>query len=274
MTEMTLSQWLFGGIENPFKAGQWGTLHIATLVVCIGLIVAFYFLVKHSHNPEKTSKGIVISLASAIAFFEIMIRFVYCVKLYYFHQPEMNGVTALWIILPKPWCAVSCWALIACRFVKKPYFYNYASLSALLCSFIFYIYPGVGYNNEHLLFENWYSILTHALLLTTSITLITLKYANFKFRHFWKTGICFVLTFGYALLEIYVFKVMPDPMYFMPDGDIQAGILRMDYGLYLMLYILVFLAYIIGAHMIGDKQKTKTFFKKNVEQEVIGNGRI
>ena len=116
---MTFSQWLFGGIENPFKAGQWGALHIATLVVCTALIVGFYFLVKHSRNPEKARKCIVISLASAIAFFEIMIRFVYCVKLYYFHQPEMNGVTLLWIILPKPWCAVSCWALIACLFVKS-----------------------------------------------------------------------------------------------------------------------------------------------------------
>lgn len=260
MTEVTFPQWLFGGIENPFKAGQWGALHIATLVVCALLIVGFYFLVKHSHNPEKTSKCIVMMLASAIAFFEIMIRFVHCMKLYYFHQPEMSGVTALWIILPKPWCAVSCWALIACLFVKKPFFYNYASLSALLCSFIFFIYPGVGYNNEHLLFENWYSILTHALLLTASITLMTLKHANFKFRYLWKTGICFALTFGYALLEIFVLQIETDPMYFMPDGDIQAGILRMDYGLYLVLYIILLFAYVLGAHMIGDRKKMKAFF--------------
>lgn len=265
---MTFSQWLFGGIENPFKAGQWGALHIATLVVCIALIVGFYFLGKHSRNPEKARKGIVISLASAIAFFEIMIRFVYCVKLYYFHQPEMNGLSLLWIILPKPWCAVSCWALIACLFVKKPFFYNYASLSALLCSFIFFIYPGVGYNNEHLLFENWYSILTHALLLTTSITLITLKYADFKFCHLWKTGVCFALTFVYALLEIYVLKVQEDPMYFMPGGDIQADILRMDYGLYLTLYILIFLLYVLVAHILGDKQTVQARFAQKVEQEV------
>ena len=98
------------------------------------------------------------------------------------------ALDALWIIIPKPWCAVSCWLLIACVFVKKSWFYNFASLSALLCSVIFFSYPGVGYNNEHLLFENWYSILTHALLLTMSITLIVLKFTDFRYREIWKLG--------------------------------------------------------------------------------------
>lgn len=259
---MTFSQWLFGGIENPYKAGQWGILHIATLIACVALILLFYFLVKYARDPERTRKAIVLSLAGAIAFFEITIRFVYCVKLYHLHLPEMAGVTPLWILLPKPWCAISCWALIASVFVKKAFFYNYASLSALLCSFIFFIYPGVGYNNEYLLFENWYSILTHALLLTTSITMMVLKYTDFRYRDFWKVGICFVLTFAYAFFEIFVLKIQTDPMYFMPDGDIQADILRMPYGLYLFLYIMVFLLYVNAAYMIHDKETVKRFFAK------------
>jgi parallel beta-helix repeat protein len=173
-----------------------------------------------------------------------MIRFVYCVKLYYFHQPEMNGVTLLWIILPKPWCAIACWSLMASIFVKKPFFYNFASLSALLCSVVFFVYPGVGYNNEHLLFENWYSILTHALLLTTSITMMVLGYTDFQYKDFWKTGLCFLLTFGYGFAEIFLLKTQTDPMYFMPGGDIQADILHLSYGLYLFLYILIFLVFI------------------------------
>ena len=132
--------------------------------------------------------------------------------------------------------------------------------SALLCAIVFFVYPGVGYNNVHLLFDNWYSILTHALLLTTSITMITLGIANFRFCHFWKTGVCFVLTFVYALLQIFVLRVEPDPMYFMSGGDIQADILRMDYGLYLTLYIMIFLVYVTAAHAIGDKENTKAFF--------------
>lgn len=250
---MTFSQWLFGGIENPFKAGQWGALHIATLLVCTGLIVGFYHIVRHSRNQERSKKRIVYSLTSAILFFEIMIRFVQCMKLYYFHQPEMEGITLVWIILPKPWCAISCWALIASVFVKKRFFYDFASLSALLCSFIFFIYPGVGYNNEHLLFENWYSILTHALLLVTSITLMTLKIADFKYRELWKTAVCFALTVVYGFLEIFVLHIQTDPLYFMPHGDIQEGILGMDYGLYLFFYVLLLIIYINTAYLIGDK---------------------
>ena len=146
--------------------------------------------------------------------------------------------------------------------MKKPFFFNYASLSALLCSFIFFCYPGVGYNNEYLLFENWYSILTHALLLTTSITMIVLKYADFKYRHLRNTGVCFALTFVYGFIEIFLLKVQTDPMYFMPNGDIQADILHMNYGLYLVLYIFLFLTYVNTAHMLGDKESVKRFFAK------------
>lgn len=259
---MSFSQWLFGGIDNPFQAGQWGPLHIGVMVSCVVLILLFGFLAKRSQKPERTKKLIFYSLVGAIVFFEVMIRFVQCVKLYYLHLPEMNGITLLWIILPKPWCAISCWALIASVLIKKPYFYNYASLSALLCSVIFFIYPGVGFNNVHLLFENWYSILTHALLLTTSITMMVLGYTDFKYREIWKLAICFLLTFVYGIIEIYVLRIQTDPMYFMPDGDIQADILKMDYGLYLFAYIAVFLIYINVAHILDDKVTVKHFFAK------------
>lgn len=265
---MSFAQWLFGGIDNPFKAGQWGVLHIATMLTCVALILGFHYIVKYARDPERTKKRIVFSLVSAIAFFEIMIRFVQCVKLYYLQLPEMTGITMLWIILPKPWCAVSCWALMASVFVKKKFFYNYASLSALLCSVIFFIYPGVGFNNEHLLFENWYSILTHALLLTTSITLMVLHYADFTYKTLWKTAVCFLLTFAYAFLEIFVLRIQVDPMYFMPDGDIQADILRMPYGLYLFLYIALLLIYLNTAYMIGDRENVKLFFARQKEKKL------
>ena len=265
---MTFSQWLFGGIENPFRAGQWRPLHIGTLVVCVLLILGFRLLVKKAKNPERAKWAIALSLAGAILFFEITIRFVQCVKLYRLHLPEMEGITFLWILLPKPWCAISCWAIMASVLLKKRFFYNYAALSALLCSFIFFIYPGVGYNNVHLLFENWYSILTHALLLTTSITMIVLKIADFRYRELWKTAICFVLTFAYAFLEIFVLKIQTDPLYFMPHGDIQEGILRMDYGLYVTFYVLVVVVYINTAHMLGDREAVRKFLSRGKKARV------
>ncbi len=247
---MTFSQWLFGGIDNPAQANQWGALHIATLVVCITLILGFYFTVKRAKNKDRARKIIICSLAGVILFFEIMIRFVYCVKLYHFNMPEMAGLNLFWIMIPKPWCAISCWALVACVFVKKPFFYNFAAQSALICSFIFFCYPGVGYNNVYMLFENWYSILTHALQLIMSITLIELKYTDFKYKNFPKTAICFVVIFVYAFLEVFVLKVHADPMYFMPGGDIQANILKIDYGWYLVGYVALIITYLNAPYLI------------------------
>lgn len=259
---MTFTQWLFGEIENPVINGRWGPLHIATLVICVLCIVGFHFLVKRSANKEKTKACILYTMAGLIAFLEIMIRFVYFMKLYYFHHPSMNGTGTLWILLPKPWCAISCWLLVACVFVKKVYFYNFASLSALLCSVIFFSYPGVGYNNAYILFENMYSIVTHALLLTVSITLIVLKVTQFRYKHMGKLAICFAATYVYGLLQVFWLKTQPDPMYFMPDGDIQADILGISYGLYLTLYIALILVYVNAFHIVGDWETVKAFFSK------------
>lgn len=259
---MTFSQWLFGNIENPVINGRWGLWHILTLVICIACIVSFHYLVKKAENQEKAKSCILYTLAGLIAFFEVMIRFVYFMKLYYFRHPSMAGTGPLWILIPKPWCAISCWLLVACMFVKKTFFYNFASLSGLLCAVIFFAYPGVGYNNEIIIFENLYSIVTHALLLTMSISLIVLKVTNFKYKHMGKLTICFALTFVYGLIEIFLLKTQADPMYFMPNGDIQADILNISYGLYLFLYILLVVVYVNAFHLVGDKDAAKRLFKR------------
>lgn len=265
---MTFSQWLFGNIENPVINGRWGLFHILTLVICVACIVSFYYIVKKSSQPCKAKSRIIYTLAGLIAFFEVMIRFVYFMKLYYFHHPSMNGTGTLWILIPKPWCAISCWLLIACVFVKKTFFYNFAALSGLLCAVIFFAYPGVGYNNEIILFENLYSIATHALLLTMSITLMVLKVTDFKYKHFGKLAFCFAMTYVYGLIQIFVLKTQEDPMYFMPNGDIQADILKISYGLYLFLYILLIVVYVNAFHIICDKATVNAFFKKQHKQAI------
>ena len=268
LSKLTFKEWLFGGIENPFKAGQWGPLHIAVMVSCVALIIGFYFIVKYAKNQEKAKKIIVYTLIGLILFFEILIRYVRTVNLLVLAQSANVLHDLCWIMLPRPWCAIACILLIVSVFVKKPFFYNFASLSALLCSFIFFCYPGVGFNNVYLLFDNWYSILTHSLLLTTSITLIVLKFTSFKFKDFGKLAICFALTFIYGLIQIYVLKIHNDPMYFMPHGDIQEGILHISYGLYLFGYIAIFLTYITLPHILDDKETFKKFTSKFKKKEI------
>ena len=84
-------------------------------------------------------------------------------------------------------------------------------MSALLCSFIYFIYPGTGFNNEYIMWSNLYSIVTHALLLTTSITILTLKFADFKFKDLWKVAIGFAITYAYGAFEDLVLGLYRDP---------------------------------------------------------------
>ena len=256
---MSFSNWLFGTMENPVTNGRWGILHIITMLICVALIVAFHFIVKHAKQKEKTRKIILSALVYSVLFFEIASRVVYIIKKFYLHTPDMEGLSMLWIIIPKPWCAISCWLLVASVFVNKKFFYNFAGLSALLCAVIFFSYPGVGFNNKYILFDNLYSICTHALLLTTAITMIVLRFTEFKYREIWKLGICFLLTFIYGLVQIYFLKTATDPMYFMPNGDIQAGILHISYGLYLFLYITFLLVYINAFYLVEDRKNVKEF---------------
>lgn len=261
---MSFTDWLFEaeGFVNPPKQGQWGVLHILTLVLCVLAIITFYFISKKVNNKERFKKIVIHALVYSILFFEIVSRIVYIVRMYYYNDPLMADYDLIWVLLPRPWCAVACWSLIASIFVKKKFFYNYASLSALLCSVIFFIYPGVGYNNQYIMFSNLYSIVTHALLLTTSITLIMFKWTEFKIDNLWKVLLAFLLTQVYALIEVFVLKIHHDPMYFMPNGDIQAGILGIQWWLYIIGYIALIIIYINSFYLVGDKKGYTRLFNK------------
>lgn len=263
---MSFADWLFSTaetprFENPGVNGRWGLLHILTMLACVAAIIGFWFIVKKSQNKQKVSKIIIVVLVSLILFFEVMMRVVHFVNF----SSSMTLWRALWILIPRPWCAISCWLLMISVLVNKKFFYNFASISALLCSLIFFAYPGVGFNNQYILFQNLYSIATHALLLTTSITMIVLKFTEFKYKSIWKEAICFVATFLYAFLIIFALKLEPDPMYFMPNGDIQAGIFGISYGLYMLIYVAFLLIYINTFYLVGDRKNIRERFKKNKE---------
>ena len=123
---------------------------------------------------------------------------------------------------------------------------------------MFFTYPGVGFNNKYILFENLYSIATHFLAFCMSLLIITLGFAKFEIKNCWKEALCFLGLFCYVLLEIFVLKIEDDPMYFMPGNDI-VEILNVGYGWFVFLYILVLLIYCACFYLIGDR---KTIFRK------------
>lgn len=114
-------------------------------------------------------------------------------------------------------------------------------MCALICAIIFFAYPSVGFNDRYILFENLYSISTHALLFILSVTLIALGFTDFRYKREGRLGafselIGLAAVFLYAFAEIYLLKIEPDPLYFMPDNEVQA-FLCVGYGAYLFIYV-------------------------------------
>ena len=257
---MTFKEWLLSSYDNPGINGQWGTRHILVLVLCIALIVAIPLLLKLAKNKDKARKIVLWTLVGLIFAFELSRRIINFYKMTDF---SLNNI--LYHSLPRPWCAISCWSLMIAALVNKKFFYNFASVTSLLCALIFFAYPSAGFNNQYIEYENLYSIATHSLLLVTSITLITLKFTDFRYKTIWKELICLGVIFVYSLLEIYVLKISDDPLYYLPGNEAHE-ILSVSYPIYLVLYIVFIIVYINAFYLITDfklvKEKLKAIKSK------------
>lgn len=254
---MSFKEWLLSSYPNPDIDGQWKPLHIIVLISAIAIIIAIPFIVKLFENKERARKIISWILVGAILTFEISRRIINLYKM-----PDRTLDEYLYHLLPRPWCAISCWSLIIARIFNKKFLYNFASITSLLCALIFFAYPGAGFNNQYVLYENLYSIGTHTLLLITSISLITLRLTDFRYNEFWKIAICYAIVYGYAFFEMHVLKISDDPLYFMPGNDVQE-ILSLDYPLFLVIYILFVIVYTNIFHIINDWKNVKTMLPKS-----------
>lgn len=232
---MTFKDWILTNYPGPSKVQAWGLAHILTLVGCFVVAAALALIFKK--RSTKARRIVVWVLAGLVLFFEVTRRIVNFTKI-----TNLTFTNFCSTLLPRPWCAISCWAIIIAVIVNKKWAYNYASISAMICAIIFFAYPGVGFKSPYFLFDDLYSVATHSLLLVSSISFMTLGFTDFKYKQFWKEAICLAVTVAYAFLEIYVLKIEADPLYFMPGNDVQE-ILGLGYGLYLFIYIAFMLVY-------------------------------
>lgn len=246
---MSIQDWIFTRYPGETHTQAWGIAHILTLVTCIAIIFLIAFIFK---NKDKSSKKKVLYLlVGLILFFEVARRIVNFVK-----TDDYSLTNILSILLPRPWCAISCWALMLSALFNKRFMYNFASISALLCAIIFFSYPGVGFKTPYFGFDDLYSVVTHSLLLITSISLITLGFTEFRYRKFWKVLFCFAVTFAYAFLEIYVLKIESDPLYFMPNNDIME-IVGISYPIYLTIYSAFLFVYVNLFFIFNERKRKK-----------------
>ena len=247
---MKFSEWLFSTYPNPSVNGEWGTLHIAVLISCILFIVATSLLLKKADMRIK--RGILCSMAGIILAFGLIRRVIGIIAM---NEFDVNRF--LKIMLPRPGCAISCVLVILAIIINKKYFYNFAAIVGTLCAVIFFAYPGAGFNNEYILFENLYSIVTHAFFFIMSICFITYKFTDFSYGSAWREGVCLAVLIAYSFLQISVLKTDPDPFYFMPGNEVIKVLGNMSYELYLPLYLVFITVYLNSFYLISMLAKKK-----------------
>ena len=255
---MSFKDWIYSSYPNPGIQGQWGFLHILTLIICAALIIAFAFIFRN--KSKRAKRALAITLGALIFVFELTRRIV---NLSGFRSFDL--LPLIRTLVPRPWCAISCWIIMIAVIADKKKLYNLASISALLCALIFFAYPGVGFNNQYILFENLYSIATHALLLISSLTFICIGLADFKCYHLPSTYLGIVLIYLYAAVEI-KFNIEPDPLYFRQGNDVQE-ILGLSYPVFLILYIIFMVFYVSLFYMIGDGKSYFNAIKRKTKKQ-------
>ena len=75
---MSFKDWLFSSYPNPGVNGQWGLLHILTLVACIGLIVVISLIFRK--KSDRSKKIILLTLVGLILIFELARRSINLIK--------------------------------------------------------------------------------------------------------------------------------------------------------------------------------------------------
>ena len=252
---MTLKDWIYGtGFDNPKVNGEWGPLHIITLIICIALIVSISILFKK--KDDKTKRKILLIIAGILFFFEVVRRIINATNPITFTKYNW-----LWVLLPRPGCAISVWLVMLAPVIHKKWFYNFSSLVSMLCAVIFFAYPGAGFNNKYILFENLYSIVTHSLFFVGSFLIVTLRLATFDYRGVKNELISLGVLVGYSLLEMFVLPknstgapLEADPFYTLPGNEVQEIVGINSYALYIILYIL-FIALYSGAFYFFNRKK-------------------
>ena len=167
----------------------------------------------------------------------------------------------LWVLLPRPGCAISVWLVMLSPFINKKWFYNFTSIISILCAVIFFAYPGAGFLQQYVLFEDLYSIITHSLFFIGAFLIVTLGLVEFNYRKIKFELISLGVLVLYCSLEMFVLTknstgapLEADPFYVLKNNEIQEIVGISSHALYLVLYFLFFVLY-SGAFYFFSRKK-------------------
>lgn len=254
---MTFREWIYGMENNPSVNGQWGLLHIITLIICIASIVSISLI--FGKKSEKTKRIILFVIAGVLLYFELTRRIINITN-----PKTFEKYNILWVMLPRPGCAISVWLILLSPIINKKWFYNIAGMVSILCGTIFFAYPGAGFTNKYILFENLYSIVTHSFMLIGAYLIVTLKLAKFNYKNIKWELVSLGTLIVYSLLEMFVLKknssgapLEADPFYALPGNEVQEIVGINNYAVFFTIYVLFILTYLSAFYLISALKNRK-----------------
>ncbi len=245
---ITLYDWFYSNYPPTRMAvnGRYGAVHIGVAVLCVVLIL---LIATQRHKSEGRRMAIIRTLAFCILLFEVTRRVIN-----FSRGGNLSTHDVLYMLLPRPWCAISCWLTIASTLIQKKALYNISAACSMLCAIVFFVYPTVGFHHAVYLFEDVYSIATHSLLLVTSVSMMVLGVTDYRYKR--ENGTTarsefeiLICVFVYAFFEIYVLKIERDPLYFLPGNDVQS-VFGLSYPSFLFVYISFIIVYFNAFYLI------------------------
>lgn len=264
---MTFRQWIFSiRPESDVYNGQWKFPHIITLCICLAIIVTLALVFRK--KSSRTREAVVKPLAILVLIFEVALRAINFAK-----GSAVDVVSVLLLILPSTWSAIACWVLVIAAVINKKSLWNFSAINGLLCSALFFVYPTVGFVHKTIVFTDFYLIATHALLLIASVSILTLRLGDLRYKRetfidgFLKELIAFGCVLVYVAALTVVLKALGreiDPMYFRANNALQT-MLGLRYAVYLALYFVGLCIWINAFYLIP--MIWKKYISKGKEEE-------
>ena len=260
---MTFMDWLKNENNPRLDKSEYlyGPRHIMLLVITVLLCFGIYFLFRK--RSDKTKRIMFTVCVTILLLFEIATR---VVNLWFAESYTLENVAK--IILPMHICSVMVWVFIIAVYRNNKMLLRYSAIAGLLATFAFLAYPAVGINQKYMAFTNVYSTFSHMLGFVLCVSLMSLRYVDFRFKHIWQPYLCLIIMFTYGyLLNWHIFPGS-DYMY-MRNDPLELGLSFPYQYLYCgILVVYVFMFYFINLFTRKKVKKEVTNEVENIELEL------
>ena len=151
------------------------------------------------------------------------------------------------VFIPMHFSTIMLWMVVLVIGTKNQHLLNIAGMGGILAGLGFFANPVVGFNAEVLKFGNYYSIITHGIVMISGIFITACGYAKYKWKYSWSMALFIVFVYVYSFFQNFVWFEDTNYLYY------SINVLPIPYGWFLTLYIMLLLTYFTSFYLIYEK---------------------